>query len=115
MTGSPLHDICLLSLDTGLRANEIFSLEWMDVNFKTKTLSIRDPKGIINRYANMTNKVYEMLIQRKKYGFYIFLCFHKYKRRKDKKRFQTNLTGWLQNLALMITLQTYGIKLYSIL
>lgn len=65
MTNSPLHDICLLSLDTGLRANEIFSLEWMDVNFETKTLSIRDPKGIINRYANMTNKVYEMLIQRK--------------------------------------------------
>ena len=65
MTNSPLHDICLLSLDTGLRANEIFSLEWMDVNFETKTLSIRDPKGIINRYANMTNKVYEMLVQRK--------------------------------------------------
>lgn len=60
-----LHDICLLSLHTGLRAGEIFKLRWEDVNFETGTLLVRDPKSGKNRYAYLTQATRTMLIHRK--------------------------------------------------
>lgn len=64
-----LHDIALLSLHCGLRAGEIFNLEWQDVNFgqgqvHVAQLFIRDPKNKHNRYAHMTSAVRRMLEHR---------------------------------------------------
>lgn len=56
-----LYMICLLSLHCGLRAGEIFSLTWNDVNFANKTITIRDPKNSKTRTAYMSNKVYAEL------------------------------------------------------
>lgn len=55
------HDMALLSLFCGLRAGEITSLTWADVNFTEKTLSIKDPKNTKNRYAFMTIEIESML------------------------------------------------------
>ena len=55
ITRSPqLHDICLLSLHTGMRAGEIFKLTWDDINLTTGTVLIRDPKSGKNRHAYLT-------------------------------------------------------------
>jgi hypothetical protein len=37
-----LHDMCLMSIYTGMRANEIFSLKWGDIDFENEIITIRD-------------------------------------------------------------------------
>jgi len=60
-----LHDIALVSLHCGLRAGEIFNLEWPDVDFARRQLFIRDPKSKYNRMAHMTADVRRTLERRK--------------------------------------------------
>lgn len=59
-----VHDMALLSLNCGLRAGEIFSLTWSDIDLKKKTLFIRDPKNKRNRHAYMTEAVQAILSAR---------------------------------------------------
>jgi len=59
-----IHDMSLLSLHTGMRAGEIFSLTWADVDFPRGVLSLRDTKSNKNRPAFMTDTVRAMLQKR---------------------------------------------------
>jgi len=64
-------DVCrmtLLSLDTGMRAKEIFSLKWGQVNTDAHTIHIRDPKNTRSRYAFMTTELSEMFSDMTKGG-----------------------------------------------
>ncbi|TVQ96313.1 MAG: site-specific integrase [Desulfovibrionales bacterium] len=63
-----LHDICLLSLRAGLRAGEIFNLQWADVDFARGTLLVRDPKLRPDRTAYMTSEVRDMLKRQPRIG-----------------------------------------------
>ncbi|QTO41360.1 tyrosine-type recombinase/integrase [Desulfovibrio desulfuricans] len=56
-----LYQIALLSLSCGLRAGEIHSLTWGDVNFDGGTLFIRDTKNKESRHAFMTKDIEGML------------------------------------------------------
>ena len=56
-----LHDSALFA---GLRAGEIHSLTWGDVNFDAGTLYIRDPKNKVSRHAIATPEIREMLTRR---------------------------------------------------
>lgn len=58
------HDMTLLSLHCGLRAGEVFSLAWADVNLEKGTLFLRDTKSGRNRHAYMTTAVKDMLTVR---------------------------------------------------
>lgn len=51
-----LHDMALLSLHSGLRAGEIFSLTWADVNTDQGVLTLRDTKSGRTRTALLTEK-----------------------------------------------------------
>jgi len=55
-----LYEICLLSLHCGLRAGEIFSLTWGDVDLDNGLIYIKDPKSGVSRTAIMTRQVREM-------------------------------------------------------
>ncbi|HPR51268.1 MAG TPA: tyrosine-type recombinase/integrase [Deltaproteobacteria bacterium] len=55
-----IHDITLLSLHTGMRAGEIFSLTWGDIDLDRGIITIRDPKGVKNRAAYMTDALKEI-------------------------------------------------------
>ncbi len=57
----PLHNICVLSLFTGMRAGEILKLTWQDINFDEKSIYIKDPKNKQSRHAFMTDEVYTVL------------------------------------------------------
>lgn len=59
-----LHDISLVSLHCGLRAGEIFNLEWPDVDFTRGRLFILDSENNGIRTAHMTEEVRRMLESR---------------------------------------------------
>jgi len=56
-----LYEICLMSLCTGLRAGEIFSLKWGHCDFKTGIIHVADSKGGDPRKAYMTGAIKAML------------------------------------------------------
>jgi integrase len=60
-----VHDMSLLSLDTGMRRGEVFSLKWPDIDLKNELIHIKDTKNNRNRQAFMTQRVKQMLIKRK--------------------------------------------------
>ena len=60
-----LHDMALLSLHTGMRAGEIFSLKGQDLDFDNRLIHISDPKNKETRKAIMTDAVRETLMRRK--------------------------------------------------
>ena len=64
---STTHNMALLSLHCGLRAGEIFSLTWNDIDFRNGTILIKDTKSGRNRNAVMTSGVREILEQRSKH------------------------------------------------
>ena len=55
-----LHNICLVALHTGARADEIFKLTWADVNTDQKSLTLWDTKNTQSRVVYMTEKVKKM-------------------------------------------------------
>lgn len=59
-----MRDIALLSLYTGMRAGEIHSLRWGNINFSDGSIAILDPKSKKNRIAFMTPEVKTMLTSR---------------------------------------------------
>lgn len=79
-----VHDMTLLSLYCGLRAGEIFSLEWADVDMKRGTLFLRDTKSGRNRHAYMTAAVKKMLSERP---------------RKDEKVFPSRTGGRIDRIS----------------
>jgi integrase len=69
-----LYEISMLSLHCGFRAGEIFGLTWGDINLDEGTILIRDPKNNKNRFAFITEKIKEILRNRKN-GRYDELLF----------------------------------------
>jgi integrase len=63
---SDVHDMALLSVHTGMRAGEIFSLTWADVDLAAGVLQLKDTKSNKNRPAFMTEAVKAMLKARTK-------------------------------------------------
>jgi len=67
-TSQQVHDIAFLSLRTGMRAGEIFNLEWRDVDIDRKILTLRDTKNGRTRMVFMTEgvkKVFQSMKRRK--------------------------------------------------
>ena len=56
-----IYNMTLLSLHTGARAKEIFTLTWGLVDFNNDSISIRDSKGG-SRHVYMTNAIKDNLI-----------------------------------------------------
>ena len=64
-----LHDITVLGLYAGLRADEIFSLKWRDIDLVNGLINIKDPKNETNRVAYFNAPIREMLLKRKEEGY----------------------------------------------
>ncbi len=60
---SQVYSMALLSLYCGLRAGEVCSLKWGDVDLAEGTLHLKDTKGGVNRVAYMQAHVREHLAQ----------------------------------------------------
>ena len=61
-----LHDICQLSLFTGMRMGEIFNLKWNDVDLKHNSISIKDDKSGGSRSAHITPLLSKLFQRMKK-------------------------------------------------
>ena len=59
-----LYEIALISLHCGLRASEIFRLNWGCVHIERRCLLLMDTKGDINRTVYMTNEVERVFSQK---------------------------------------------------
>ena len=59
-----IHDEAVLALFCGLRAGEIHSLAWGDIDLENGTILIRDPKNKNNRHAFITQEVKTLLERR---------------------------------------------------
>ena len=55
------HDAAVLSLFAGLRAGEIHSLTWADIDFPNGTIYIKDPKNKHSRHAFITPEIFAVL------------------------------------------------------
>jgi len=62
-TSIQLYTIALISLQTGMRAGEIFTLRGQDLDFQNDLINVSDPKNKAARKIFMTGKVKEMLLQ----------------------------------------------------
>jgi integrase len=60
-TSQQVHDMALLSLDTGLRAGEVFALDWEHVDLDNGLIHVVDTKSGKNRTAYMTDRVKAIL------------------------------------------------------
>lgn len=60
-----VHDMALLSLHTGMRAGEIFSLTWGNVDLGREVLTLLDTKNGKTRSAFMTREVKDMIEARR--------------------------------------------------
>jgi len=63
-----LHDMTLLSLHCGLRAGEIFSLTWQNVDLEHQQVTLVRTKASKDRVVPMTDTVYAMFADRGKGG-----------------------------------------------
>ena len=54
------HNICLLSLHTGMRMGEIFKLLWQDVDLANKLIHVRKPKNNESRQVYLTPQLLKM-------------------------------------------------------
>ena len=63
-----LYQMALLSLHCGLRAGEIFSLRWQDINTDRGLILIADPKGGHNRTAFMTEGAKNIFLRMNRQG-----------------------------------------------
>ncbi|WP_029461187.1 tyrosine-type recombinase/integrase [Solidesulfovibrio alcoholivorans] len=63
-----VRDMALLSLHCGLRAGEIFSLTWGDVDMERGVLTLRDTKSGKTRAAILTDAAKAMLADRERRG-----------------------------------------------
>ena len=61
-----LYEMSLISLHCGLRAGEIFSLTWSDIDLDNDRLILVDTKGGKNRYPLMTSEVKALFIAKEK-------------------------------------------------
>jgi integrase len=59
-----VHEMALLALHSGMRAGEIFSLEWQDVDTAKGIMILRNTKSGKTRAAFMTQEVKAMLDSR---------------------------------------------------
>lgn len=59
-----LREMALISLHCGLRASEIFSLTWIDLNIEQATINIKDPKSV-TRVAHMTGTIKKLFLSKK--------------------------------------------------
>ncbi len=60
-----LQNMAILSLETGMRAGEIFSLRWQDINLNAKIINVRG-KGGYDRQAFITDKVQQVFQSQRK-------------------------------------------------
>ncbi|MCG2688706.1 site-specific integrase [Candidatus Parcubacteria bacterium] len=78
------YEIVLTAIKTGLRMGELQGLQWEDINWDTRVLTVRHSwcevkNGLTNtksgkeRYIPLTGRVYEMLYRRRKEGGFVFV------------------------------------------
>ncbi|GHU13917.1 hypothetical protein FACS189449_09890 [Alphaproteobacteria bacterium] len=57
------HDIALFAMYTGCRPIEVFSLEWEDVNFATKIMTVRKTKNGKTKHVPMTKPTEQLMLR----------------------------------------------------
>jgi integrase len=86
------YQIAYISIYTGMRADEIFSLRWQDINLESRTIFILETKNTESRTAYITDGILEIFKEKKK-GLP-----HEYVFPQEIVRGATSKGGWRQAL-----------------
>ncbi len=94
-----VYNMTILSMHCGLRAGEIFSLTWGDVDLSHGLLTLRETKSGRNRTVNMTEEVLNILrsLPQGQHGELVFPNTKGKKRREMSKTFQRTVDGMGMN------------------
>jgi len=81
-----IHDMAYLGLYTGLRADEIFSLRWQDIDLEGKTIHILETKNTEARTAYITNGIRQIFEEKKRGRPYEFIFPQEIRRGKENRK-----------------------------
>lgn len=91
-----LFHLAILLLDTGARHSEITGMTWKDIDFKKRDIKLYRPKVKNNSRLIMTNRIYEILLERKNESYigqkYIFEATDGTARKYANKGFDSGFT-----------------------
>ena len=85
-----VKDLCVVAVSTGLRLSELISLQWSNMDFLRKVITVENSEGFTtktrkNRVVPMNKPLWQMLARRKENAI-SELVFHEKGRRLDRIR-----------------------------
>ena len=85
-----IYEIAFVSIYTGMRADEIFSLKWQNLDLKDRTIHILETKNTLSRTAYITDGLLEIFKQKKRGLPHEYVFPQEMKRNKGKILFERN-------------------------
>ena len=85
-----IYEIAYVSIYTGMRADEIFSLKWQNLDLKDRTIYILETKNTVSRTAYITDGLLEIFKQKKRGLPHEYVFPQEMKRNKGKILFERN-------------------------
>lgn len=85
-----IYQIAYVSIYTGMRADEIFSLKWQNVDLENRTIFILETKNTLSRTAYITDGLFEIFKKKKKGLLHEYVFPQEMKRGRNKIRFEKN-------------------------
>ena len=85
-----IYEIAYVSIYTGMRADEIFSLKWQNLDLKDRTIHILETKNTLSRTAYITDGLLDIFKQKKRGLPHEYVFPQEMKRNKGKILFERN-------------------------
>ncbi len=104
--GRKIQNIFLLTLFTGCRTGEICAITWDDIDFKGKTIFLKETKTGASRYVQLSSQAVDLLKSMNQSNKYVFQV--RTKENPINQRYLSECTWNLRRQGLMIELEHWS-------